>query len=86
MNSLDRGLKVRSALVRRLVQAQNDRSKQRVRALLCDLTDQQLSSGLGCTSEDIAVLRGAQTPSATDRQKPPRSRPFGVMVNLFQPG
>ena len=53
-------LKVRSSLVRRLVQAQDDPAKHRIRAWLCDLNDEQLSS-LGCTSEDIAVLRGTQT-------------------------
>ena len=50
-------LKVRSSLVRRLVQAQDDPAKHRIRAWLCDLNDEQLSS-LVCTSEDIAVLRG----------------------------
>ena len=50
-------LKVRSSLVRRLVQAQDDPGKHRIRAWLCDLNDEQLS-GLGCTSLDIAVLRG----------------------------
>src|SRR4029077_8544033 len=52
-----KGLKVRSSLVRRLVQAQEDPAKHRIRAWLCDLNDEQLSS-LVCTSEDIAVLRG----------------------------
>jgi hypothetical protein len=42
-------LKVRSSLVRRLVQAQDDPAKHRIRAWLCDLNDEQLSS-LGCTS------------------------------------
>jgi hypothetical protein len=59
-----KGLKVRSSLVRRLVQAQDDPAKHRIRAWLCDLNDEQLSSGLGCTSDDIAVLRGTQTPSS----------------------
>jgi hypothetical protein len=58
-------LKVRSSLVRRLVQAQDDPAKHRIRAWLCDLNDEQLSSGLGCTSDDIAVLRGTQTPSSS---------------------
>jgi hypothetical protein len=49
--------KVRSSLVRRFVQAQDDPAKQRIRAWLCDLNDEQLSN-LGWTSADIAVLRG----------------------------
>ena len=35
-------LKVRSSLVRRLVQAQDDPAKHRIRAWLCDLNDEQL--------------------------------------------
>jgi len=50
-------LKVRSSLVRRLVQAQDDPAKHRIRAWLCDLDDEQLSSSLGLTPEDIAILR-----------------------------
>src|ERR1700738_2575588 len=64
-------LKVRSSLVRRLVQAQDDPAKHRIRAWLCDLNDEQLSS-LGCTFEDIAVLRGTQTPSLSRRKQSPR--------------
>jgi hypothetical protein len=37
-------LKVRSSLVRRLVQAQDDPAKHHIRAWLCDLDDEQLSS------------------------------------------
>jgi hypothetical protein len=51
-------LKVRSSLVRRLVQAQDDPAKQRIRMWLKDLDDEKLS-GLGLTQEDIVVLRGA---------------------------
>jgi uncharacterized protein YjiS (DUF1127 family) len=51
-----RHLKVRSGLVRRLVQAQDDPGKQRIRAWLRELDDGQLSS-LGLTPEDIHVLR-----------------------------
>jgi hypothetical protein len=58
-------VKARSSLVRRLVQAQDDPVKHRTRAWLCDLSDEQLSSCLGCTSEDIAALRGTQTPSSS---------------------
>ena len=52
-------LKVRSSLVRRLVQARDDPAKHRIRAWLCDLNDELLSN-LGCTSDDIAVLRGTR--------------------------
>jgi uncharacterized protein YjiS (DUF1127 family) len=58
-------LKVRSSLVRRLVQAQDDPGKHRIRAWLKNLDDEQLST-LGLTSDDIAVLRGTQTPSSSD--------------------
>jgi uncharacterized protein YjiS (DUF1127 family) len=51
-----RHLQVRSGLVRRLVQAQDDPGKQRIRAWLRELDDGQLSS-LGLTPEDIYVLR-----------------------------
>ena len=64
-------LKVRSSLVRRLVQAQDDPAKRRIRAWLCDLNDEQLSS-LGCTSEDIAVLRGVATVASSSVRSPLR--------------
>jgi len=48
-------LKSGSSLVRRVVQAQDDPAKQRIRAWLRALDNEQLSS-LGLTSEDIAVL------------------------------
>lgn len=51
--------KAASSLVRRLVEAQNDPAKHRIRAWLSDLNNEQLSS-LGLTSEDIAVLRGTK--------------------------
>jgi hypothetical protein len=50
-----------SSLVLRLVQARNDRGKERVRMWLLNLDDAQLQSGLGLTPQDIAVLR-AGTP------------------------
>jgi len=50
-----RALKARSSLVRRLVRAQDDPCKQRIRAWLRDLDDEQLAS-LGLTPEDILVL------------------------------
>jgi hypothetical protein len=53
-------VKVRSSLVRRLVQAQNDPAKLRIRAWLRDLNDEQLSRSLGLTSDDIAILRGTE--------------------------
>ena len=49
---------VASALVRRLVRAQNDPCKERIRRQLIDLDDAQLQSGLGLTPGDIAILRG----------------------------
>jgi hypothetical protein len=52
-------LKSGSSLVRRVVQAQDDPAKQRIRAWLRALDNEQLSS-LGLLSEDIAVLRGTQ--------------------------
>lgn len=64
-------LKVRSSLVRRLVQAQDDPAKRRIRAWLCDLNDEQLSS-LGCTSQDIAVLRGVATVASSSVRSPVR--------------
>jgi len=49
-------LRARSSLVRRLTQARDDPGKQRIRAWLRKLDDEQLSS-LGLTREDIAILR-----------------------------
>jgi uncharacterized protein YjiS (DUF1127 family) len=49
-------LKAKSSLVRRLIQAQDDPGKQRIRAWLRELDDEQLSS-IGLTREDINVLR-----------------------------
>jgi uncharacterized protein YjiS (DUF1127 family) len=51
-----RALKARSNLVRRLIQARDDPGKQRIRAWLRELDDEQLA-GLGLTPEDILVLR-----------------------------
>jgi uncharacterized protein YjiS (DUF1127 family) len=51
-----RCLQARSSLVRRLSQAHDDPGKQRIRAWLRELDDEQLSS-LGLTPEDIHVLR-----------------------------
>jgi hypothetical protein len=48
---------VRSSLVRRLVAAENDPAKQRIRVLLAKLEDERLS-GLGLTLQDILILRG----------------------------
>ena len=52
-----RSLKARSSPVRRLAQAQDDPAKQRIRAWLREIHDEQLSSSLGLTPEDIAILR-----------------------------
>jgi len=60
--------KVGSSLVRRLVQAQDDPGKHRIREWLRDLDDEQLLS-LGLTFEDIAVLRDTQ-PSSSSRRAP----------------
>jgi len=51
-----RPLKARSSLVRRLVRAHDDPGKQRIRAWLRELDDEQLAS-LGLMLEDILVLR-----------------------------
>jgi hypothetical protein len=53
----------RSSLVRRLVAAENDPAKQRIRALLANLGNEQLS-GLGLTPQDILILRGKEQHSA----------------------
>jgi hypothetical protein len=50
-------LKSGSSLVRRVVQAQDDPAKQRIRAWLTALENEQLSGSLGLTPEDIAILR-----------------------------
>ena len=56
-------LKARSSLVRRLVQAHDDPGKQRIRAWLRALDDEQLSN-LGLTPEDIQALRLSTSPDA----------------------
>jgi len=53
---LGRPLKARSSLVRRLVRAHDDPGKQRIRAWLRELDDEQLAR-LGLMLEDILVLR-----------------------------
>jgi len=65
--------KIRSSLVRRLVHAQDDPAKHRIRAWLCDLNDDELSK-LGCTSDDIAALRGTQTSSLSRRKQWPSNQ------------
>ena len=64
--------KVGSGLVRRLVQAQDDPAKCRIRGWLSDLDDAQLLS-LGLTSEDIALLRDTQ-PAGSSRREPRPSK------------
>jgi hypothetical protein len=61
-------LKSGSSLVRRVVQARDDPAKQRIRAWLRALDNEQRSS-LGLTSEDMAVLRGTQTLSSSRRPR-----------------
>ena len=48
--------KAKSSHVRRLVAAENDPAKRRIRAWLTELDDERLA-GLGLTSKDIAILR-----------------------------
>jgi hypothetical protein len=51
--------KVKSCLVRRLIQADSDdTAKQRIRRLLVDIDDERLLSS-GLTPDDIVVLRGS---------------------------
>ena len=47
----------KSALVRRLVRAIDDPAKQRIRRLLCELSDERLLA-FGLTAQDIVQLRG----------------------------
>jgi hypothetical protein len=51
--------KANSSLVRRLVAAENDPAKQRIRAWLAELGDERLS-GFGLTPADIVILRGTR--------------------------
>jgi hypothetical protein len=67
-------LKSGSSLVRRVVQAQDDPAKQRIREWLIALDNEQLSSRLGLTSEDIALLRGTQTPGLSRRKQSPSNQ------------
>jgi hypothetical protein len=60
-------LKAKSSLVRRLIQAQDDPGKQRIRAWLRELDDKHFSN-LGLTFEDIAVLHDTQTSSSSGRR------------------
>jgi len=69
---------VASSLVRRLVEAQDDPAKHRIRGWLRDLDDAQLSS-LGLASEDIAVLRDTQSISSSGRE------PVGKQANRTTP-
>jgi hypothetical protein len=52
--------KARSSLVRRLVQAQDDPAKQRIRRWLSKINNERLLS-FGLTPEDIALLRGSRS-------------------------
>ena len=53
-----RGRRARSSLVRRVVQANDDPAKQRIRRWLSDIDDERLLS-FGLTPEDIVFLRGS---------------------------
>lgn len=55
--------KAKSSLVRRLVAARNDPAKRRICAWLAECDDERLS-GLGVTSDDIAILRGTRSGQA----------------------
>ena len=52
--------KARSSLVRRVVQAQDDPAKQRIRRRLSEISDERLL-GFGLTPEDITLLRGSHS-------------------------
>jgi len=54
-----RGRRTRSGLVRRLVQANDDPAKQRIRRWLSEIDDERLLS-FGLTPEDIVLLRGSR--------------------------
>ena len=54
-----RGRRARSSLVRRLVEANDDPAKQRIRRWLSDIDDERLLS-FGLTPEDIVFLRGSR--------------------------
>ena len=79
-----------SSLVRRLVLAKDDPAKQRIRAQLGDIDDEQLFC-FGLTSEDVAALRGTASPTAEGMQRihlfeparscRPSSRPPGVAAH-----
>ena len=60
--------KAKSSLVRRLVAAENDPAKRRIRAWLTELDDERLL-GLGLTSEDIAILRGTANALGHERYR-----------------
>ena len=47
----------RSSLVLRLIRAQNDPAKCRIRDFLLALSDGQLKEGLGFSGDDICALR-----------------------------
>ena len=54
-----RGRRARSSLVRKLVRANDDPAKQRIRRWLSDIDDERLLS-FGLTPEDIVLLRGSR--------------------------
>jgi hypothetical protein len=61
-----------SSLVRRLVAAQDDPAKQRIRAWLAACDDERLSR-FGLAAEDIALLRGfSDTAGGVEQPQPSR--------------
>jgi hypothetical protein len=65
--------KVKSCLVRRLIQDSDDTAKQRIRRLLVDIDDDRLLS-FGLTQDDIVVLR--VTPESVGRYAEYSTRSF----------
>jgi hypothetical protein len=56
-----------SSLVRRLVLAQRDPVRRRVRRWLASIAEQRLSE-FGLTAEDVAILRGEQASIGADHR------------------
>jgi hypothetical protein len=66
--SLERTAQRRSRLVLRLIRAQEDPVKHRLRNYLLAQTDDRLKESLGFSEDDILELRGGQCPLPKDRQ------------------
>ncbi len=66
-----------SSLVRRLVRAQNDPAKQRIRAWLTNISDEKLLN-FGLSAADIALLRAPnrnEAPPPTEQMTTRATRP-----------